>query len=89
MPCHLDRKPCFTAANSRLRGLRTGWSAPDGAYEHCLGGGAPAQLDDFLIHGAEYLTGLPLKGVLLDRLQQATRRIQLQIEQRKADNGRP
>ena len=38
------------------------------------------------IHVAEYLTALPPRGVLVERLQQATQRAQLQIEQRKTDN---
>src|SRR3546814_10310526 len=37
---------------------------------------------------AEYLTALPPRGVLVERLQQATQRAQLQIEQRKTDNER-
>ena len=35
------------------------------------------------IHVAEYLTTLPPRAVLVDRLHQATQRAQLQIEQRK------
>ncbi|MCL2896173.1 PDDEXK nuclease domain-containing protein [Brenneria tiliae] len=35
------------------------------------------------IHVAEYLTSLPPRAVLVERLQQATRRAQLQIEQNK------
>ena len=35
---------------------------------------------------AEYLTALPPRGVLVERLQQATQRAQLQIEQRKTEN---
>ncbi|HHK5485734.1 TPA: YhcG family protein, partial [Pseudomonas aeruginosa] len=44
------------------------------------------ELDKSGIHVAEYLTALPLRGVLVERLQQATQRAQLQIEQRKTDN---
>lgn len=44
------------------------------------------ELDKSGIHVAEYLTALPPRGVLVERLQQATQRAQLQIEQRKADN---
>jgi predicted nuclease of restriction endonuclease-like (RecB) superfamily len=41
------------------------------------------ELDKSGIHVAEYLTALPPRGVLVERLQQATQRAQLQIEQRK------
>ncbi|HML82878.1 PDDEXK nuclease domain-containing protein [Cupriavidus metallidurans] len=41
------------------------------------------ELDKSGIHVAEYLTTLPPRAVLVDRLHQATRRAQLQIEQRK------
>ncbi|SMZ52507.1 PDDEXK nuclease domain-containing protein [Pseudomonas aeruginosa] len=44
------------------------------------------ELDKSGIHVAEYLTALPPRGVLVERLQQATQRAQLQIEQRKKDN---
>ncbi|ALY64126.1 MULTISPECIES: PDDEXK nuclease domain-containing protein [Pseudomonadota] len=44
------------------------------------------ELDKSGIHVAEYLTALPPRGVLVERLQQATQRAQLQIEQRKIDN---
>lgn len=40
------------------------------------------ELDKSGIHVAEYLTTLPPRAVLIERLQQATRRAQLQIEQR-------
>ena len=43
------------------------------------------ELDKSGIHVAEYLTALPPRGVV-ERLQQATQRAQLQIEQRKTDN---
>ena len=43
------------------------------------------ELDKSGIHVAEYLTALPPRGVLVERLQQATQRAQLQIEQRKTD----
>jgi len=39
------------------------------------------------IHVAEYLTTLPPRAVLMERLHQAARRAQLQIEQRKADGA--
>ena len=44
------------------------------------------ELDKSGIHVAEYLTALPPRGVLVERLQQATQRAQLQIEQRRTDN---
>ena len=44
------------------------------------------ELDKSGIHVAEYLTALLPRGVLVERLQQATQRAQLQIEQRKTDN---
>lgn len=44
------------------------------------------ELDKSGIHVAEYLTALPPRGVLVERLKQATQRAQLQIEQRKTDN---
>ena len=44
------------------------------------------ELDKSGIHVAEYLTAVPPRGVLVERLQQATQRAQLQIEQRKTDN---
>lgn len=44
------------------------------------------ELDKSGIHVAEYLTTLPPRAVLVERLQQATRRAQLQIEQRRSDN---
>ncbi|MGE0808069.1 MAG: YhcG family protein [Burkholderiaceae bacterium] len=40
------------------------------------------ELDKSGIHVAEYLTALPPRAVLVERLQQATRRARLQIEQR-------
>ena len=43
------------------------------------------ELDKSGIHVAEYLTALPPRGVLVERLQQATQRAQLRIEQRKTD----
>src|SRR3546814_4743728 len=46
------------------------------------------ELDKSGIHVAEYLTALPPRGVLVERLQQATQRAQVQIEQRKTDNER-
>ena len=39
-------------------------------------------LDKSGIHVAEYLTALPPRGVLIERLHQATQRAQSQIEQR-------
>ena len=44
------------------------------------------ELDKSGIHVAEYLTTLPPRAVLGERLQQATERARLQIEQRKTDN---
>ncbi|WP_400564432.1 YhcG family protein [Pseudomonas aeruginosa] len=44
------------------------------------------ELDKSGIHVAEYLTALPPRGVLVERLQQATQRAQLQIDQRKTDS---
>jgi predicted nuclease of restriction endonuclease-like (RecB) superfamily len=43
------------------------------------------ELDKSGIHVAEYLMTLPPKSVLVERLQQATQRAQLRIEQRKTD----
>jgi len=43
------------------------------------------ELDKSGIHVAEYLTALPPRRVLVERLQQATWRAQLQIEQRQAN----
>ncbi|WP_193074146.1 PDDEXK nuclease domain-containing protein [Pseudomonas sp. FME51] len=43
------------------------------------------ELDKSGIHVAEYLTTLPPRAVLVERLQQATQRAQLQIEQRQPD----
>lgn len=43
------------------------------------------ELDKSGIHVAEYLTALPPRGVLVERLQQATRRAQLQIQQDAPD----
>jgi len=37
------------------------------------------------IHVAAYLTALPPRGVLVEQLQQATRRAQLQIQQDAPD----
>ncbi|WP_247318648.1 PDDEXK nuclease domain-containing protein [Ralstonia pseudosolanacearum] len=45
------------------------------------------ELDKSGIHVAEYLTALPPRGMLVERLQQATQRAQLEIEQRKTDNN--
>jgi hypothetical protein len=42
-------------------------------------------LDRSGIHVAEYLTTLPPRAVLVERLQQAAQRAQSQIEQRKKD----
>ncbi|MCC7489102.1 MAG: DUF1016 family protein [Gammaproteobacteria bacterium] len=44
------------------------------------------ELDKSGIHVAEYLTTLPPRALLVERLQQATQRAQLQIEQRKTDS---
>ncbi|MCJ2374460.1 PDDEXK nuclease domain-containing protein [Pseudomonas sp. RGM 3321] len=44
------------------------------------------ELDKSGIHVAEYLTALPPRGVLVERLQQATQRAQLQMEQRETGN---
>ena len=44
------------------------------------------ELDKSGIHVAEYLTALPPRGVLVERLQQATQRAQLQLEQRETRN---
>ena len=44
------------------------------------------ELDKSGIHVAEYLTTLPPRAVLGERLQQAAERARLQIEQRKIDN---
>ena len=43
------------------------------------------ELDKFGIHVAEYLTSLPPRAVLVERLQQAAQRAQQQIEQRPRD----
>lgn len=43
------------------------------------------ELDKSGIHVAEYLTTLPPRAVLVDRLQQATQRARQQIEQRQLD----
>lgn len=43
------------------------------------------ELDKSGIHVAEYLTTLPPRAVLAERLQQVTRHAQLQIEQRDMD----
>lgn len=43
------------------------------------------ELNKSSIHVAEYLTNLPPRTVLAERLQQATRRAQQQIEQRNED----
>jgi len=43
------------------------------------------ELDKSGIHVAEYLTTLPPRAVLVERLQQATQRAKLQIEQRQSD----
>ena len=43
------------------------------------------ELDKSGIHVAEYLTSLPPRAVLGEKLQQATERARLQIEQRKQD----
>lgn len=42
------------------------------------------ELDRSGIHVAEYLTTLPPRGMLVERLHQATQRARLQIEQRAA-----
>jgi hypothetical protein len=47
------------------------------------------ELDKSGIHVAEYLTTLPPRAVLIDRLEQATRRAQLQVAQRTSGDGRP
>lgn len=44
------------------------------------------ELDKSGIHVAEYLTSLPPRKVLVERLQQATQRARLQIEQRQPDD---
>lgn len=44
------------------------------------------ELDKSGIHVAEYLTALPPRGVLAERLQQATQRAQWQMEQRETGN---
>jgi len=44
------------------------------------------ELDKSGIHVAEYLTTLPPRAMLVARLQEATQRARLQIEQRKTDN---
>ena len=44
------------------------------------------ELDKSGIHVAEYLTSLPPRAVLGERLQQAAERARLQIEQRKTDS---
>jgi hypothetical protein len=46
-------------------------------------------VDKFGIHVAEYLTTLPPRAVLIDRLEQATRRAQLQVAQRISGDGGP
>lgn len=43
------------------------------------------ELDKSGIHVAEYLTTLPPRAVLVERLHQATQRARLQIEQRQPD----
>jgi hypothetical protein len=47
------------------------------------------ELDKSGIHVAEYLTTLPPRAVLIDRLEQAARRAQLQVTQRTGEDGRP
>ena len=47
------------------------------------------ELDKSGIHVAEYLTTLPPRAVLAERLHQATQRAQLEIEQRKTDGTSP
>ncbi|ODU42433.1 MAG: hypothetical protein ABS92_10605, partial [Thiobacillus sp. SCN 63-374] len=47
------------------------------------------ELDKSGIHVAEYLTALPSRAVLVERLQQATQRAQLQIEQRQSSRTEP
>jgi predicted nuclease of restriction endonuclease-like (RecB) superfamily len=47
------------------------------------------ELDKSGIHVAEYLTTLPPRAVLIDRLEQATRRAQLQVTQRASEDDRP
>lgn len=45
------------------------------------------ELDKSGIHVAEYLTTLPPRAVLVERLHQATHRAQLQIARRSADSS--
>jgi len=45
------------------------------------------ELDKSGIHVAEYLTALPPREVLAERLQQATARARLQVEHRDEGNG--
>lgn len=45
------------------------------------------ELDKSGIHVAEYLTTLPPRTVLVERLHQATQRAQLQIARRSADSS--
>jgi YhcG PDDEXK nuclease domain len=45
------------------------------------------ELDKSGIHVAEYLTTLPPRAVLVERLHQATQRAQLQIARRSADSS--
>ncbi|MBH1409038.1 PDDEXK nuclease domain-containing protein [Pseudomonas fluorescens] len=45
------------------------------------------ELDKSGIHVAEYLTTLPPRAVLGERLQQATQRARLQLEQQRGDNS--
>jgi hypothetical protein len=47
------------------------------------------ELDESGIHVAEYPTTLPPRAVLIDRLEQATRRAQLQVAQRINGDGGP
>ena len=45
-------------------------------------------MDKSGIHVAEYLTTSPPRAVLVERLQQATQRAQLHIEQREEDSAK-
>ncbi|HCA7627855.1 TPA: DUF1016 family protein [Pseudomonas aeruginosa] len=47
------------------------------------------ELDKSGIHVAEYLTALPSRAVLVERLQRAAQRAQLQIEQRQSSRTEP
>ncbi len=45
------------------------------------------ELDKSGIHVAEYITTLPPRAMLVERLHQATQRAQLEIAQRSADHS--